>query len=179
MLPRKRRSPVAWKPPRLLALCAAVLATWVLDECRSALQYFSGAVVRVLDGDTLEVLSSGRAIRVRLHGIDCPERGQPFANRARQFTVGLAFQKSVTVRVIELDRYNRVVGVVTLPDGRILSHELLAAGLAWWYRDFAPGDPHLAKLETEARSTRRGLWSSADAVPPWHWRRKASRSRTR
>jgi endonuclease YncB( thermonuclease family) len=66
MLPRKRRSPVAWKPPRLLALCAAVLATWVLDECRSALQYFSGAVVRVLDGDTLEVLSSGRAIRVRL-----------------------------------------------------------------------------------------------------------------
>jgi endonuclease YncB( thermonuclease family) len=69
------------------------------------------------------------------------------------------------------DRYGRLVGEVLLPDGRNLSHELVRAGLAWWYAYFAKQDVVLAALEQEARSARRGLWQDASPIPPWEWRK--------
>jgi micrococcal nuclease len=138
-------------------------------------QSFSGRVVSIADGDTISVMRSGRAERVRLWGIDCPEKRQPFGTRARQFTGELAFGKDVKVIVRDVDRYGRTVGDVILPDGRSLSRELVRAGLAWWYRHYARGDRELEKLETYARRARRGLWADRNAVPPWEWRRSARR----
>jgi hypothetical protein len=66
--------------------------------------------VGVTDGDTIEVLVERRADRVRLHGIDCPERGQPFGNRASQFTAERAFRKRIILKVRDMDRYGRLVG---------------------------------------------------------------------
>jgi micrococcal nuclease len=111
---------------------------------------FSGKVVGVTDGDTITVLHERTPVKVRLHGIDCPESGQDFGTRAKQATSELAFGKLVTVRPVDTDRYGRTVALVVLPDGRTLNHELVRSGLAWWFRKYAPGDVTLERLETEA-----------------------------
>ncbi len=131
---------------------------------------FTGRVVGVSDGDTITVLHSGKAERIRLHGIDCPEKRQAFGNRAKQFTSNLVFAKTVTVQVVDRDRYGRTVAEVLLPDGRSLNRELVGAGLAWWYRRSAPDDETLKQLEHEARAAQRGLWADPHAVAPWEWR---------
>src|SRR2546422_9117216 len=102
--------------------------------------HFTGKVVGVTDGDTISVMHNGRAEKIRLHGIDCPEKGQAFGQRAKQFTSTLVFGKEVTVTVQDSDKYGRTIGEVTLLDGRVLNHELVKAGLAWWYRKYAPED---------------------------------------
>ncbi len=79
---------------------------------------FTGRVGGVADGDTITVLHNGKGERIRLHGIDCPEKRQAFRKRAKQFTSTLVFSKIVTVQVLDRDRYGRTVGVVLLPDGR-------------------------------------------------------------
>jgi endonuclease YncB( thermonuclease family) len=134
-------------------------------------QSFSGRVVGVADGDTIEVLRDGRAMRVRLHAIDCPERGQPFGRQARQYTGAVAFGKTVIVRVRDTDRYGRLVAEVSLPDGKNLNRELVSAGLAWHYRRYS-NDETLARLEADARAARRGLWAASRAVPPWEFRKE-------
>ncbi len=93
---------------------------------------FTGRVVGVSDGDTITVLSKGKPVRIRLHGIDCPEKRQAFGNRAKQATSKLVFGQTVTVHVMDKDRYGRTVGEVILPDGRVLNQELVKAGFAWW-----------------------------------------------
>ena len=115
---------------------------------------FQGKVVRILDGDTIEVLHSLRAERIRLHGVDAPEKSQAFGSRARQFTAGLVFGRSVTVREKGRDRYGRTLAEIVLPDGRILNRELVASGFAWHYKRYS-SDLGLARLE-ERRVRRRG-----------------------
>ena len=133
---------------------------------------FSGKVVAVKDGDTLEVMKEGFAVRVRLYGIDCPEKGQAFGRRAKHFTSDLAFRKMIEVKERGTDRYGRTIGEVILNDGRSLNRELVRAGLAWWYRRYARTDVTLEALEREAREARIGLWSDANPVPPWEWRKE-------
>jgi micrococcal nuclease len=123
--------------------------------------------VGISDGDTLSVLRKGKAVKVRLHGVDTPEKAQAFGTRAQQFTGELVFQHEVTVIVRDTDRYGRLVGEVLLPDGRSLNQELVRAGMAWWYLPYAPKDTTLAQLETEARAAKRGLWAEAHPIPPW------------
>ena len=77
---------------------------------------------------------------------------------------------AVEVRLTDADRYGRLVGVVLL-DGKSVNLELVEAGLAWWYEQYAPDDRQLAEAEAEARAVNRGLWADPDAVPPWEWRR--------
>lgn len=132
---------------------------------------FTGKVVAITDGDTIRVMHAGRSERVRLFGIDCPEKAQGWGTRARQFAGSMVFGKTVTIRVHDTDRYGRPVGEVVLPDGRSLNRELVRAGLAWWYRQYAPRDAELERLEADARRERRGLWADPQPVPPWDWRR--------
>ncbi|MEW5722286.1 MAG: thermonuclease family protein [Thermodesulfobacteriota bacterium] len=131
-------------------------------------------VVLVHDGDTLEVETGGRRERVRLFGIDCPEKEQPFSREAREYARGRVEGRVVTLRIEDVDAYGRVVAWVVLPDGGTLNHELVGAGLAWHYTRYSH-DPELARLEDEARRAGRGLWANPEAVPPWEfkhgWRR--------
>lgn len=135
---------------------------------------FVGKVVGVSDGDTIEVLRAGRAVRVRLQGIDCPESRQAYGTRAKQFTAQLAFGKTVAVQVHGTDQYGRILGEVILPDGRSLNRELLRGGYAWGYRRYS-NDPVLQQLEEEARRERRGLWRDRSPIPPWEFRREYRR----
>jgi endonuclease YncB( thermonuclease family) len=127
-------------------------------------------VVGVADGDTIEVMHLGRAQKIRLAGIDCPERKQAFGTRAKQFTADMVFGKVVTVKIQTIDQYGRTVGEVILPDGKSLNRELVKAGFAWWYRQYS-NDETLGELEEEARSARVGLWADSNPVPPWEYRK--------
>ncbi len=82
------------------------------------------------DGDTITVLHNGKGERIRLHGIDCPEKRQAFGNRAKPFASALVFGKTVTVQDHGRGQYGRTIGQVILPDGQVLNHELVKAGLA-------------------------------------------------
>jgi endonuclease YncB( thermonuclease family) len=117
----------------------------------------TGKGVGVPDGDTISVMRGGKAVKVRLHGIDCPEKKQGLGIRAKRFISDLAFGKEVTVRIQTTDRYGRTVGVVTLADGKNLNWELVDAGLVWWHRKYAPDDRMLERLEAEARDAKRGF----------------------
>lgn len=110
-------------------------------------------------------------VRVRLNGVDAPEQHQAFGTAAKRFTSKTVFGKVVTVSPTDTDQYGRTVGDVRMPDGRSLNEELVAAGLAWWYRRYAPRNARLQALEAEARRERRGLWADRDPVPPWEFRK--------
>ena len=135
---------------------------------------FTGKVVSVSDGDTISVMRTGRAVKVRLHGIDCPEKKQPYGTRAKRFTSDMAFGMEVEIRVQTTDRYGRIVGEVILPDGLSLNKQLVYLGLAWWYRKYAPNDRTLKALEEGARAEKKGLWADKNPVPPWEWRQGKS-----
>lgn len=132
---------------------------------------FTGKVVGVSDGDTITVMYQGRGEKVRLSGIDCPEKGQAFGNRAKQFTSKMVFGRDVLVRTHGRDCYKRLLGEVFLPDGRSLNQELVRAGYAWWFRRYSD-NADLKKLEEEARAAKAGLWVDPQAIPPWQYRRK-------
>jgi micrococcal nuclease len=132
----------------------------------------SGPVVSVADGDTLTVRVGRHTEKIRLYGIDCPERHQAFGARARRATRELTDGGPVRAEVIGRDEYGRLLAEVFLADGRSLNRELVRRGLAWWYRRYST-DATLAALEAEARAARRGLWAEPHPVPPWEFRRRA------
>jgi endonuclease YncB( thermonuclease family) len=132
---------------------------------------FTGKVVGISDGDTLTVLAPGdRPVKVRLHGIDAPETGQPFGSRAKQAASELAFGQVVRIEVRDTDRYGRTVAEVIMPDGRSLNRELVREGMAWHYVKYAPGDRELGALQVRAREGKVGLWSESGPIAPWDWR---------
>jgi len=152
-------------------LFLAVVPWLILLHTTIAFADFSGRVVGVTDGDTIKVMHNGKAERIRLHGIDCPEKGQPFGATAKRFTSAMVFGKDVTIHFTDRDKYGRTVGDVILPDGTNVNRELVKAGLAWWYGKYS-GDATLGQLEAQARAARRGLWLDPHPVPPWEWRKQ-------
>lgn len=124
----------------------------------------------VADGDTLTVLDAEkRQHKVRLHGIDAPEKGQPFGAKAKEALAGIVFKKDVTVEVKDTDRYGRVVGKVK-QGGVDVNLKMVKDGFAWQYRRYDKSRA-LLDAEEEARNAKRGLWAGADLVPPWEFRR--------
>lgn len=127
-------------------------------------------VIRVADGDTFTRLDSeNRQVKVRLHGIDAPEAKQPFGNVSRKALSDLIANKTVSVEEIDRDRYERVVGRVTVA-GKLVNAEQVQAGLAWRYVQFDRRN-EFGALEDDARRQRRGLWADAAPVAPWEWRK--------
>src|SRR5215467_4060854 len=103
------------------SLYTAVVVLWcLLAPLLAFAEQFTGKVVGIADGDTISVLREGKAVKVRLHGVDTPEKAQAFGTQARKFTGELVFKQTVTVAIWSTDRYGRLVGEVLLPDGRSL-----------------------------------------------------------
>ena len=151
--------------------CAAV---WLLILLSPPFHAFAwqGKVVSVADGDTITVLNGKAQIRVRLYGIDTPEKKQPFGNAAKKFTLAMVAGKSVEVEDMDIDKYGRTVGLVSL-GSTSLNEELIKNGYAWVYRKYCRhsmcSDWYL--LEEEAREGKVGLWRDGNPVAPWDWRR--------
>ncbi|MCD9015200.1 thermonuclease family protein [Parachryseolinea silvisoli] len=135
----------------------------------AAFAQLTGNVVSIADGDTFTLLTSeNEQIRIRLHGIDCPEKKQDFGAKAKQFLSDMIFQKSVNVREMDVDRYGRTIGMVTI-DGINVNEALLKAGLAWHYKKYDQ-NPTWARLDEEASQAKRGLWSQPSSIAPWEYR---------
>ena len=129
-----------------------------------------GVVVKIADGDSLTLLTdSNKQIRIRLAGIDTPERKQSFGNTAKNALVKLVFQKEVKIKVRTKDRYGRTVGIVFL-DNQNVNYELVRKGMAWAYKRYTDNEL-LYKLEDEAKKRRIGLWADENPIAPWDWRR--------
>jgi endonuclease YncB( thermonuclease family) len=133
---------------------------------------YSGLVVSVLDGDTIDILHKQHPERIRLSGIDCPEKGQSYGHQAKQATAAMVLGKEVLLQTHGRDRSGRILAEVRLPDGTHVNHTLVKNGWCWWYWKFAPRNTELARLEKHARETEQGLWASPTHVPPWEWRKR-------
>ena len=134
---------------------------------------FTGEVVGVADGDTISVLRDGRAVRVRLQGVDCPENAQDFGTKAKQFTSSKVFGKTVTIMPRDIDRYGRTVATVMV-DGEDLGLALVRAGLAWHYTRYSTMLSSLARKRLHVQqSAGSGVTSdpfplgSIVDLPPW------------
>jgi len=130
---------------------------------------FAAKVIGISDGDSITVLVGKSEIKVRVDGIDCPEKKQAFGNRARVFTSNFCFGKMVIIKKKKNDRYGRLVARV-ICDGKDLSEELLKAGMAWHFKKYDKS-PVLSRLELEARNKRIGLWSDPNPIAPWCFRK--------
>ena len=130
----------------------------------------SGKVVCIADGDTLTLVVGKKPLKIRLAEIDTPERGQPYATKAKRALSDLTFGRSARVMEVDRGRYGRIVGQVYVGDLDV-NAELVRQGDAWVYRKYAKREK-LYALEREAREEKGGLWAQGKAVPPWEWRHR-------
>jgi endonuclease YncB( thermonuclease family) len=148
-------------------------------------QTLAGKVIAVGDGDTVTIMdTAGARHRVRLVGVDAPERRQSYGATARAALAARVLQRQVVIEGVGRDRYRRLLGRV-LCGGSDVNLEMVRAGLAWFYRAYgrslSPADrERYALAEAEARAARRGLWAQPSPTPPWvyrHSRRAGERAR--
>lgn len=143
--------------------------------CAVHAETVTGRVVGVLDGDTIDVLDAGKVQhRIRLSGIDAPEKNQPYGNRSKESLSALAFDKTVDVVTNKQDRYGRQIGKV-LVNGQDVNLVQVERGMAWFYRQYhreqSPDDRRLYEAaEDTAKAQKRGLWRDAVPVAPWEFR---------
>lgn len=159
-------------------LCAG-LASCVFFASSAWCETIRGKVVAIADGDTITVLDAQRVQhKIRLAGIDAPEKKQAFGQRAKQHISALVFSRVVDVEAEKKDRYKRTVGKVMV-DGQDVNLAMVVAGLAWHYKQYEREQSVSDRLlyssaERDSRQARRGLWRDSDPMAPWDWR-KASR----
>ncbi len=143
--------------------------------CTANAETITGLVVGVSDGDTITVLDANKVQhKIRLAGIDAPEKKQAFGNRSKESLSALAFDKTVNVETDKQDRYGRQVGKV-LVNGQDVNLVQVERGMAWFYRQYqreqSPNDRRLYEAaEDAARADKRGLWRDAEPPPPWEFR---------
>lgn len=133
-------------------------------------------VVGVSDGDIITVLASNHArIRVRLTGIDAPDRNQDFGMRARKNLADKVFGKTVELHIRGKDNLKQTLGLVLLDD-KDINESMVEDGYAWFYRKYADQIPkdestRYDEAETAAKSKKLGLWAAQNPVAPWDFRK--------
>lgn len=155
-----------------------LLATIVVAALATAFAMadVSGRVVAVTDGDTIKVLDANRVEhKIRLTGVDAPERGQPYGNASRKHLANLVAGKQVVVESDKADRYGRILGKV-LVDGTDANLEQVKAGYAWWYRYYAKTQlradrKSYEQAEASAKGAGLGLWADSNPINPYEWRK--------
>jgi len=154
----------------------AALALLAVFACDALAATLAGRVVGVSDGDTVTVLSAeNRRFKIRLSGIDAPEKKQPFGTFAKTTLARQLFGQPVIVEWSKTDRYGRIVGKVEV-NGVDANLEQVREGSAWVYtqylRELPIEDRNLyLQAERQAKAQRRGLWHDEQPEPPWQWRR--------
>ncbi len=162
---------------RWVAAAAALLFALCMAAAWAEVGTLVGRVAWVDDGDSLVVQDeSGRRHRVRLRGIDAPERAQAYASVSRRNLTRLARGRTVRVSYEGVDKYGRLLAWVHVDEGVSVNLLQVQAGLAWHYafpgRPWTADDDLLARAEHEARAAQRGLWARPRPLPPWQYRRE-------
>ena len=154
----------------LVFIALAVLTT------SSNADTLTGLVVGIADGDTLTLLdANNNQHKIRLSGIDSPEKGQPFGQACKKSLSDLAYDRAVAIESSKLDRYGRVIGKV-LVNGQDVNLEQVRRGCGWHYMKYQNEqilDDRLSynAAEASARASRVGLWIDNEPMPPWDWRK--------
>lgn len=129
-------------------------------------------VIGIKDGDTFVVLIDGKEQVIRLEHIDCPEKKQPFGNKAKQFASDLCFGKYVQLNgKKKYDRNKRLISEIILNNGVNVNKELVRNGLAWHFKKYSKENEY-SELEIYARNNKIGIWSQVNPIEPWIWRKK-------
>lgn len=153
----------------------AILVSLIVTSLGTKAEMLSGRIVAVTDGDTVILLShDNRQHRIRLLGVDAPEKVQPYGNKSKAALASLIFGKPVEADCTKRDRYGRELCKIVL-DGQDINLAQVRAGMAWWYRKYANEQSSVdqteyGRAEHTARESRLGLWSDNDPTPPWEWR---------
>ena len=129
---------------------------------------FVGKVISTHDGDTITVLSGKEQTKVRLYGIDAPEKKQDYGQRSKQFLASLIAGQIVEVEPKGKDRYKRTLGIIHFK-GQDINAEIVLNGYAWAYVKYSR---IYVDQEKTARENKRGLWQSSNPTPPWVWRKR-------
>ena len=143
----------------------------------SASKILQGKVVSVADGDTITVLDAEKTQhKIRLQGIDAPEKAQAFGAKSKQALYEMVHGKTVQVSFEKSDKYGRILGKVLL-DGQDICHQQIKAGLAWHYKKYQNQQPiadrdAYSASETAAKNEKLGLWSDPRPVAPWDFRKR-------
>jgi micrococcal nuclease len=130
-----------------------------------------GKAVRIIDGDTFDLLVGSTTHRIRLAGIDAPEKKQDFSNASKQLLGQLCNGQLLTVVVTDTDRNKRKIAEVYTQQKLWINKELVVKGLAWHFTKYS-SNKELANAELQARKLKIGLWSLVNPVAPWDWRKK-------
>lgn len=134
-------------------------------------KYISGKVIKIIDGDTYDLLTDDKkTIRVRMEGIDAPEKGMPYYKASKNHLGSLCMNQRIEVVSTGEDKYGRTLAFSYLSDGAELGHLMIEAGMAWHFKKYND-DEDLAALEIEARKNKTGLWAENCPIPPWEVRR--------
>ncbi len=145
--------------------CHTVLAnSYVTGE-------LEGLVIHVADGDTITVLTADNVQhRIRLNGIDAPEKYQAFGGKARQHLDNMVYRKQVTVTLFGKDKYGRDIGKIATDEYDDVNAIMIQDGFAWHYAQFYPSSEYAA-LQEEAQNESLGLWADPNPIPPWEFRK--------
>jgi endonuclease YncB( thermonuclease family) len=155
--------------------CFALLLLFL--ACNLSAATLQGMVVHVADGDTLTVLDDQKIQhKIRLQGIDAPEKSQPFGQKSKQSLSHLVHRQIVTVEFQKIDKYGRTVGKVLL-NGTDVCLEQINLGMAWHYKQYQSEQAKedrdtYAQAELTARTQAVGLWKDKSPTPPWEFRRQ-------
>lgn len=160
---------------------ALFVATFLAFTQAASAETISGRVVGIADGDTITVLdATNTQHKIRLAGIDAPEKKQPYGQASKQHLSDQVFNKDVSLVCGKTDRYKRSICVVRI-FGKDANLEQVKAGMAWWYRKYqneqtAQQRADYEAAEAVAKSGRIGLWRDAEPVAPWEWRHRKSQN---
>ncbi len=152
-----------------------ILVTLMMLVASSAMaltQEWSAKVIKVIDGNTLEIITSDNEVyKVMLKEIDCPEIEQMYGEEAKRLTEKILLKKKVTVTISGKDRWGNRLVSITLGNGKDINQELLKKGYAWHNTRLSSSNI-LKSIESKAKAQKIGLWQNEDPTPPWVFRRQ-------
>jgi micrococcal nuclease len=158
-----------------ILVCSFLTGSGVLieDVCQAETSFFYAKVVRVIDGDTIEIQQKMKTQRVRVWGIDTPEWDQRYGAQSSRYTRSLIIGKEVQVIPKAVDKYGRLVAVIMMNKMNI-GEELIQSGLAWVHIYYCnePVCDNWTNLQNRAMLEHRGLWNDSDPVAPWEWKKR-------
>lgn len=149
----------------------ALILALLLSTAHAADHHLQCKVVGISDGDTMTCLVNKAQLKVRLVHIDAPEQAQPYGNKAKQALATLAFGKKVTLAVKGYDRYQRLLAVAYLENGKNINLALVQQGMAWTYRQT---EPQYEYAQQQAQAAKIGLWQDRNPINPADWRKLQS-----
>jgi len=139
-------------------------------EKQNVVNVIRGKVISIIDGDTFDLLTKeNETIRIRVYGIDAPEKGMPYYNVSKKYLSNLIFSKTIEVQISKIDRHDRFVAKSFLENGTDISLAMIQNGMAWHYAEYS-SEKDYADAQIEARGFELGIWKDKNVIEPWEVR---------